>query len=104
MGDDQSEPTGSDRGCPNPSDRVRSRRANGSASRLGVGTRTRTGLGSTCSTFRNAAFCYPQTVYTYYDYVRAYGYPSGSISGTRSTDSVDECAPLWMHYQVRKVT
>ncbi len=61
--------------------------------------------GTTYSTFKNASFCWPlPTVYTYYYYVRAYGYPSGSIGGTRSTDSVDECAPLWMHYQVRKVT
>jgi len=47
---------------------------------------------------------YESCSYYYYYYVRAYGYPSGSIGGTRSTDSVDECAPLWMHYQVRKVT
>jgi hypothetical protein len=61
--------------------------------------------GTTVSHFKNTSFCWPlPTVHTYYYYVRAYGYPSGSIGGTRSTDSVDECLPLWMHYQVRKVT
>ena len=63
--------------------------------------------GTTYSTFKNTSFCWPlPTVYTYYYYyyVRTYGYPSGSIGGMRSTDSIDECLPLWMHYQVRKVT
>ncbi len=61
--------------------------------------------GTTVSHFRNAAFCWPlPTVHTYYYYVSAYGFADGSVAGTRSTDSVDECAPLWMHYQVRKVT
>ena len=61
--------------------------------------------GTTVSHFKNTSFCAPlPTVHTYYYYVRAYGYPSGSIGGSRSTDSVDECLPLWMHYQVRKVT
>jgi len=63
--------------------------------------------GSTYSTFKNSSFCWPlPTVWTcyYHHYVRAYGWPSGSISGTRSTDTVDECLPLWMHYQVKNVT
>lgn len=61
--------------------------------------------GTTVSTFKNSWFCAPlPTVYTYYYYVRAFGQENGTITGTRSTDSVDECAPFWMHYQVRKVT
>jgi hypothetical protein len=61
--------------------------------------------GTTVSKFKNTSFCWPlPTVYTYYYYVRAYGQENGTITGTRSTDSVDECAPFWMHYQVRKVT
>lgn len=61
--------------------------------------------GSTASTFSNSWFCDPlPTVYTYYYFVYAYGEEDGSISGSRSTDSVNECAPFWMHYQVQKVT
>lgn len=61
--------------------------------------------GTTASTFKNTSFCWPlPTVYTYCYYVRPYGQENGTITGTRSTDSVDECAPFWMHYQVRKVT
>lgn len=61
--------------------------------------------GESKSTFKNSWFCSPlPTVYTYYYYVRAYGQENGSITGTRSTDSVNECAPFWMHYSVKKVT
>jgi hypothetical protein len=61
--------------------------------------------GESKSKFRDSWFCAPlPTVYTYYYSVRAFGYEDGTIYGTRSTDSVDECAPLWMHYQIKKTT
>jgi len=61
--------------------------------------------GTTHSTFRSSSFCAPlPTVYTYYYAVNAFGYRDGTIGGTRSTDSVNECAPLWMRFLVQKVT
>lgn len=61
--------------------------------------------GQSVATYKNTSFCWPlPTVYTYYYHVRAFGQENGSITATRSTDSKDECAPFWMHYQVRKVT
>jgi len=61
--------------------------------------------GETKSTFNYSWFCAPlPTVYTYSYHVRVYGQENGSITGSRSTDSVDECAPFWMHYSVQKVT
>lgn len=61
--------------------------------------------GRTYATFSNSAFCWPlPTVYTYYYYVDAYGWSTGNVGGSRSTDSVNECAPLWMHYQLVKTT
>src|SRR5258705_8914859 len=59
--------------------------------------------GETWATYKNPVFCVGQpTVYTYYYYVRAYGWSTGNpwITGTWSSDSVNDCLTLYERHQV----
>jgi hypothetical protein len=58
------------------------------------------------STMTNSDFflCPWATFYTYYYHVRAYGWPNGSMTGSRSTQIVADglCLPLWAHFEAKK--
>jgi hypothetical protein len=56
-------------------------------------------FGTSNSHFRNTAVCGHQVDSRYF-YVQAYGYSDGSAAAYRSTDTYNECLPLFMSYFV----
>lgn len=57
--------------------------------------------GSTNSHFRNRVVC-REDVDTWYYYVRLDGFYDGSVYGTRSSDTLNDCLPLFMDFEVKK--
>jgi hypothetical protein len=52
------------------------------------------------SHFRNTAFCGGVSVDTYYYKVDNFGYNTGGFAGSRSSDTLRECLPVFMYYQI----
>jgi hypothetical protein len=58
--------------------------------------------GETWSTYKNPVFCPFTTVYTYYYYVRAYGWSTGNpwITGSWSSNSFNQCLQLYERHEI----